>query len=105
MQSCHPGSINNQMQPPVFAKAFLRRALSTVDSLLVNKSSRVVCQGFTGKQVAFCLALQGTFHCEQSIKYGTNIVGGVTPGKGGMLHLGKPVFNSLKEVVPPCSSY
>ena len=60
-------------------------------SILVNKNTRVICQGFTGSQ--------GTYHSEQAIAYGTNIVGGVTPGKGGQNHLGKPVFNTVEEAV------
>lgn len=60
-------------------------------SVLVNKDSKIIVQGFTGKE--------GSFHAEQMIEYGTNIVGGVTPGKGGNVHLGKPVFNSVKETV------
>lgn len=60
-------------------------------SVLVNKDSKIIVQGFTGKE--------GSFHAEQMIEYGTNIVGGVTPGKGGMEHLGKPVFNSVAEAV------
>ena len=58
-------------------------------SVLVNKNTRLICQGFTGSH--------GTFHSEQAIKYGTKLVGGVTPKKGGQKHLGLPVFNSVKE--------
>ena len=60
-------------------------------SILVNKKTRVICQGFTGKQ--------GTFHSEQAIAYGTKLVGGVTPGRGGEKHLGLPVFNTVHDAV------
>src|SRR6185436_10988769 len=58
-------------------------------SILIDRNTRVICQGFTGKN--------GTFHSEQAIAYGTKMVGGVSPGKGGQVHLGLPVFNTVRE--------
>src|SRR3990172_12648675 len=60
-------------------------------SILVDKNTKVICQGFTGKQ--------GTFHSEQALAYGTKLVAGVTPGKGGQTHLGLPVFNTVRDAV------
>ena len=60
-------------------------------SVLIDKKTKIIVQGFTGKM--------GSFHAEEMIKYGSNIVGGVTPGKGGMKHLNLPVFNTVKEAV------
>lgn len=65
-------------------------------SILVNKNTKVLCQGFTGKQ--------GTFHSEQALAYGTQMVGGVTPGKGGQTHLNLPVFNTMRDAVRATSA-
>ena len=60
-------------------------------SILINKDTKVICQGFTGSQ--------GTLHSEQALAYGTQLVGGVTPGKGGTTHLGLPVFDTVADAV------
>jgi Succinyl-CoA synthetase, alpha subunit len=65
-------------------------------SILLNRNSRIIVQGFTGSE--------GTFHSTQMIEYGTNVVGGVTPGKGGQQHLGLPVFNSVRDAVKSTSA-
>ncbi len=71
--------------------SYFRGTLQVLMSILVNKNSRIVVQGFTGNE--------GTFHATQMIEYGTKVVGGVTPGKGGSLHLDRPVFNSVSQAV------
>ncbi len=60
-------------------------------SILIDKTTKLLCQGFTGKQA--------TFHAEQALAYGTQLVGGVTPGRGGQTHLGLPVFNTMRQAV------
>ena len=65
-------------------------------AILVGKNTKVICQGFTGSQ--------GTFHCQQAIEYGTKMVGGVTPGKGGQNHLSLPVFDTLDEAIDVTSA-
>eukprot|EP01037_Dinobryon_pediforme_P024179 gene24179-25891_t len=69
--------------------ALSQRRMSSTAKVWIDKNTRVICQGFTGKQ--------GTFHSQQAIAYGTKMVGGVTPKKGGSLHLGLPVFNTVQE--------
>src|SRR3974390_3829994 len=66
-----------------------RRSRGRLMSILIDKNTKVICQGFTGKN--------GTFHSEQAIAYGTKMVGGTSPGKGGMMHLGLPVFDTMIE--------
>lgn len=75
----------------IFTFAAVKKTIPNIMSVLVNKNSKVIVQGFTGTE--------GTFHATQMIEYGTQVVGGVTPGKGGSLHLDKPVFNTVLDAV------
>lgn len=75
----------------IFTFAAVKKTIPNIMSVLVNKNSKVIVQGFTGTE--------GTFHATQMIEYGTQLVGGVTPGKGGSLHLDKPVFNTVLDAV------
>src|ERR1700710_2132142 len=84
--TCSPASIGASTDPlPPRPSA---KATSTM-SILIDKNTKVICQGFTGKN--------GTFHSEAAIAYGTKMVGGTSPGKGGSVHLGLPVFDTVQE--------
>lgn len=83
--------LRNSVPPKNFRNGPIRWYDSTRPNLRLSKETRVICQGFTGKQ--------GTFHSQQAIEYGTTMVGGVSPGKGGKDHLGLPVFNSVREAM------
>ena len=91
-EGCQLDRLTDTMQASIMRNAVFpsaRRALSTTANVWIDKNTKVICQGFTGKQ--------GTFHSTQAIEYGTKMVGGVTPGKGGSVHLGLPVFNTVQE--------
>ncbi|CAH1784656.1 unnamed protein product [Owenia fusiformis] len=83
------GKILARISVPKFGVRHCSSYNATRNNLSINKNTKVICQGFTGKQ--------GTFHSQQAIEYGTNMVGGVSPGKGGQSHLGLPVFNTVVE--------
>ena len=83
--------LGNSFEGGAVSPTFVRNINQRIMSVLVNKNSKVIVQGFTGSE--------GSFHAQQMIEYGTQVVGGVTPGKGGTLHLERPVFNSVEEAV------
>jgi succinyl-CoA synthetase alpha subunit len=83
--------LGNSFEGGAVSPTFVQIINSRIMSVLVNKNSKVIVQGFTGSE--------GSFHAQQMIEYGTQVVGGVTPGKGGTLHLERPVFNSVEEAV------
>jgi succinyl-CoA synthetase alpha subunit len=79
--------LGNSFEGGAVSPTFVQIINSRIMSVLVNKNSKVIVQGFTGSE--------GSFHAQQMIEYGTQVVGGVTPGKGGSVHLERPVFNTV----------